>query len=548
MRRLIFALWIFAVLALAPAALAADFYVDPQNGSMSNDGSQAKPWKTLAEVVAANLIESQKWDSLPYAAGANLVPKNAGAPVKAGDTIWLMNGYHGDVDITGYYNASNITIAAASGQTPKLSHLLIRASKNWKVVGLSLSPDYAPSYDPQTMIDLDSHGYQGPVSDITVEGCTLTSKADVSAWTMSDWDTLSANGISADGDNITIRNNHLKYVNFGISVGAQNSLIEHNVVDSFAGDGLRGLGDNTVFQYNTVKNCYDVNANHDDGFQSWSVGSGGVGTGEVKGIVLRGNTIINYEDPNQPFRGTLQGIGCFDGMFVDWVVENNVIITDHWHGITLLGAKNVRVVNNTVLDPNSDKPGPPWISIDKHKDGTPPEGCLVRNNLTTDLNLAASGVTEDHNILIKDASQLFVNAAAYDLHLLDNSPAIDQGSPDQAPATDIEGVPRPQGAGIDVGAYEWHDGSVVIDGGAGSAGAGTGGGATDGGVAGSSGSSAGGNGGNGGASGSGNGGAQATDSGDDSGCGCRVAPRPAGLGALMALLGAALLTARRRRR
>ena len=60
--------------------------------------------------------------------------------------------------------------------------------------------------------------------------------------------------------------------------------------------------------------------------------------GEVVGLVLRGNTIINYEDPDQPHRGTLQGIGCFDGMFVDWIIENNVIIVDHYHGITLSGA------------------------------------------------------------------------------------------------------------------------------------------------------------------------------------------------------------------
>ena len=115
-----------------------------------------------------------------------------------------------------------------------------------------------------------------------------------------------------------------------------------------------------MFQYNVVKNCYDVNANHDDGFQSWSRGPQGVGTGEVVGMVLRGNTIINYEDLDQPHRGTLQGIGCFDGMFVDWIVENNVIITDHWHGITLSGATDSRVVNNTVVDLNETSPGPPW--------------------------------------------------------------------------------------------------------------------------------------------------------------------------------------------
>ncbi len=544
-------------LSAAPAA-ATDFYVDPVNGSMSGDGSQAKPWKTLEAVVAANLIESQKWKTLPYASGDTLVPKNQGAPVKAGDTIYLLGGYHGAVTLQGYYNASPITIAAAPGQKPELSKVLVQAGKNWKITGLYVSPEYAPTYSPATMFTIQSHNYQGPVSDVVVDGCYLQSKADVSAWTASDWDQLSANGLSVGGTKITIRNNHLKNVNFGISVSATDSLIEHNVVDSFAGDGMRGLGDNSVFQYNLVKNCYKVNANHDDGFQSWSTGPNGVGTGQVTGIVLRGNTIINYEDPNQPFRGTLQGIGCFDGMYVDWVVENNVIITDHWHGITFLGAKNVHVINNTVIDPNTTKPGPPWIDIGNHKDGTPPSGCIVRNNLVTDLNNASSGVTADHNIVIKnftDYGKFFVDAAGYDLHLLQSSSAVDQGSPDLAPSIDIEGIPRPQGAAVDVGAYEWHDPSVTPpDGGPGGGGVpGTGGSAgnaaTDGGANGGTGNASGGTGNASGSPDSGAAGASsnAASSGSTGGCGCHAAGSDhPGPGWLTLLFVAGLATRRRR--
>ena len=153
-------------------------------------------------------------------------------------------------------------------------------------------------------------------------------------------------------------------MNFGISVTGASNVVERNVIENFSGDGLRGLGDYGVFEFNTVKNCYDVNANHDDGFQSWSVGPGGVGTGVVRGIVLRGNRILNYEDPNQPHRGTLQGIGCFDGFFEDWIIENNEILTDHWHGITLSGARNCRIVNNTVVDLNTTSPGP---AVDSHR-------------------------------------------------------------------------------------------------------------------------------------------------------------------------------------
>ena len=52
---------------------------------------------------------------------------------------------------------------------------------------------------------------------------------------------------------------------------------------------------------------------------------------------------------------------------------------------------------------------------------------------------------------------LFVNAARDDLSLRPTSPCIDAGMADGAPSADIRGVPRPQGAGVDMGAYEFED-------------------------------------------------------------------------------------------
>ena len=177
-------------------------------------------------------------------------------------------------------------------------------------------------------------------------------------------------------------------------------------------------------------------------------------------VCVKSNTIINYEDPNQPFRGTLQGIGCFDGLFEDWVVENNVIYTDHWHGISLYGARNCRIVNNTVLDPNDEDPGPPWIMINDHKDGTPAENCVVANNLSTSF----SGVDDPEsmgNIVIDTPLSFFVNPDGFDFHLLPQSAAVDAGIDAVAPALDKDQVVRPQGDAVDVGAYEWHDASVL---------------------------------------------------------------------------------------
>ncbi len=450
-----------AGLLTSTVARAEVFYLDPEAGDMSGDGSASAPWSTLQEVWEAGLIETRTWDELPYEEGRTLVPKNAGAPVQPGDTLILRSGYHGVVEITGAYNADVITVQADTGATPRLGRLQVRSASGWTFQGLSISAEHAPTYETGTLVAVENHNWSGPVSDVVVEDCEIYSMDDVSGWSLQDWNDLPSNGISVSGTEVTIRNNLVRNINFGISVSGDHVVVEYNTVDSFAGDGLRGLGDYDVFQYNTVKNCYDVNENHDDGFQSWSRGADGtVGTGEVVGMVLRGNTILNYEDPNQPFRGTLQGIGCFDGFFTDWVVEDNVIITDHWHGITLLGARNSRIVNNTVIDLNRQDPGPPWIRIGDHKDGTHSSGCVIRNNLTTDLS-AGEGVTEDHNIIVTmDASdQHFVDPVHHDLHLLPTSEAVDTGSADLAPDRDRDEVHRPQGDAVDVGAYEYYEGT-----------------------------------------------------------------------------------------
>lgn len=393
---------------LAQGAVANEFFVDPQHGDANNDGSAEKPWMSLQDVIDKGLVESQQWATLPYRPGTRLVPKNTGAAVQAGDTIFLRSGYHGTLDIQGYYNTDFITIAAEENHTPEFARVRIRSSARWKLLGLHVSPEFGEKFEAGTLIDLDSHNFRGPVRDIVVEDCRGHSVRDSSAWSVQDWNKRACNGIDVDGRNMTVRNCIFRNVNFGISVSAGRSLVEGNTVENFTGDGLRGLGSYTTFQYNTVKNCYDVNGNHDDGFQSWSQGDDGrVGRGEVRGIVLRGNTIINFEDPNQPHRGALQGIGCFDGMFVDWVVENNVIVVDHFHGITLLGAKNCRIINNTVVDCRAGRPGPPSIRIGKHKKGTPPVGCIIRNNLAPSVH-KETGVVLDHNLIIKDAGLFFV--------------------------------------------------------------------------------------------------------------------------------------------
>lgn len=453
-----YSLLLLLLLCLAPPVGAADFYIDPINGSDSGNGSPTNPWRTLQAVIEANLIETRKWESLPYQPGLNLITINPGAPVKAGDTLWLRTGYHGVVTIQSAYNLLPITIAAQPGHVPRLRSLLVQAAQNWVLRGLSISPSHAPPLTPPiTVLNVRNHGWFGPAWDIRVEGCDVFTVNDASSWTASDWVNLASSGASVGADRVTVYGNRVRNVRFGISVSGDDARIQRNLVDGFSADGLRGLGDYGLFEYNRVQNNYvggAADGNHDDGFQSWSVGPGGVGTGEVRGVTLRGNVFVNHVDPSHPLRSSMQAIGCFDGFFVDWVVENNVVITDHWHGISFLGMRDSRIVNNTVIDINQATPGPPWIMVAPHKDARPSENVVVRNNLATDFSLQGINVVADHNLEFTNAAVLFL-APPYNLRLLPGTAAVDTGSLDLAPPRDIEGVRRPRGAGVDLGAHEY---------------------------------------------------------------------------------------------
>ena len=108
--------------------------------------------------------------------------------------------------------------------------------------------------------------------------------------------------------------------------------------------GLTGIGGGTV------PGAPSIAGSACDGIAGGAADPGGVGTGEVRGVVLRGNVFINHVNPAHPLRSSMQAIGCFDGWFVNWVVENNVVVTDHWHGISFYGMCDSRIVNNTVID------------------------------------------------------------------------------------------------------------------------------------------------------------------------------------------------------
>lgn len=438
---------VFTIFIISKTIFAAEYYCDPVNGSISNDGSKNSPWSTLEAVFIANKT------------------------FQAGDIIYLLEGYHGNPNIIGN-NTDYITIINYQNSKPKLSRItfgVANSTSKWILDGIIIGAEFHTSYHKNTLL------YTGVSSSfIKVKNCEIYTKEDISSWALLDWNSNVSNGVIFNGSNCSIENSTVKNIRTGIQFEGDNCTASNNKILNFAGDGMRGLANNGVFEYNLVQDNYVIDSNHDDGFQSWT-NDGGVGKGTLKNIILRGNTFINYTDATRDFLGPMQGVFGTDGMFEDFIIENNIVITDHWHGISLYGATNCTIINNTVIDtyfgvtyPSATNPlGPSWIRVSNHKNGTQSTGNVIRNNITNQIVLDTGVGVEDHNLTLTgnssaDYDNNFVDWKNFNTRLIQNSQAIDIGSNSLAPNIDADKNQRPAGNSFDVGAFEY--GSLITEG------------------------------------------------------------------------------------
>ena len=409
------------------------YYCDPINGDNSNPGDSLNPWGSLESVFAA----FKKF--------------------KPGDVIFCRDGFHGNVSVFGEHIGGFVTIAAQSGHHPTLQKILING-KRWVISGLDISPENAGITSKEDYVVL------GRSADkVWLENCKIYGIDDATIWTTNeDWYANAGDGIEHLGKECVVRNNYIKNTNFSITIQEADNRFEYNTIDRFGGDAIRGLADDLTIAYNVIKNAVvddysDVGGNHDDAFQSWTFGA------PKKNIKIQGNQVFNYTDPTIPLLSSImQGIVCFDGFTEDWVVENNLVVNDHPHGIALYGTKNCKVVNNTIVrNPYRlfDFGSEPWIDIHSHKDGRRSTGNLVRNNIMPTFVFSRDPGTADYNAIGIDPKEIFVDYENWDFHLQANTAVVDAGIKEDAPTIDNEGQIRELGNidnenSIDLGCFE----------------------------------------------------------------------------------------------
>ncbi|MGV6860256.1 MAG: choice-of-anchor Q domain-containing protein [Putridiphycobacter sp.] len=422
---------------------ATNYYSDPSTGNMANSGGSSDPWGSLEDIF------------------------NSGQTFTAGDIIFLRDGNHGFPKINGV-NLGDVEIKPENGHAPLLDRVYIGNSgptSHWILNGLTIQSINVSPF-PISLVTLY------PTTEyITIENCTIQSTDNTINYSRDDWRNKSNHGIRSQGNNHTIQNNVINNVAVGLSIESENTFIYNNDIQYFTIDGIRGLASYCTYQKNRIKDnivVFTYSENHYDGFQSYTCCP--VGTDTISNVILKQNLIINSTDSTRLWQGPMQGLVGFDGFFKNWTIENNIIITDHWHGITLLGAINCKIINNTVVDPydvsiidpydslSTNNHGPTWIKIAAHKNGSASFNNIILNNLTAVLQNDSNIGTVDYNIILGNSNnyyQFFENYEQMNYHLLPTAIAIDSGTANYAPTVDFEDHNRPFGNRVDIGAYEF---------------------------------------------------------------------------------------------
>jgi parallel beta-helix repeat protein len=426
----------------AEATSALTYYVAP-DGNDSAPGTQSLPWRSIQKGASS---------------------------VGPGSTVIVLPG--------DYPERVQVTRSGASG-----APITFRAQGAVTMRGFTVDADYVAlvgfdiSNTPNDWDDGWGIFLQGSYCLIEDNYVHYATRGGISIW--------ASPGNYANTSHCVVRNNRLyRNAMAGIALYGRDNLVEGNEIwgtiqyhpkwinppDYVDADGMRFFGSGHTIRGNyihdiSLQDPENVNP-HIDCFQTWSDASSEAG----HDIVFEQNRCVN---PNQgmyafmlkdahnltirnniiqAFGGVNTGAGANDHL----TIVNNVFASDFsfsgGSGIGLGDCPHSTVENNIFYD----IPGRA-ISVDSasaqglaigynsayHSDGTTPAGSPYANDLW-------------------NVDPLFVDPAAADFHLRPGSPLIDAGDNLGSVTNDFDDIPRPQGAGYDIGAFEYLTASSPI--------------------------------------------------------------------------------------
>ncbi|MBX3028243.1 right-handed parallel beta-helix repeat-containing protein [bacterium] len=420
------ALSVFLCLLTAGAARAATYYV-ATTGNDANPGSQAAPWRTLQKagnVAAAGdtvhvlpgtyagfrpLRSGSAQAPIRFLAQAGVVVNTPGSGNSNGDDIWIRNVDHIVIDGFECTAAPRAGIAVQGEPDANATGVVIRNCHCHHNGRWGIFTGFARDLlleDNETSYSAIEHGIY----------------------------------VSNSGDRPTVRRNHAHHNNAsGIQLNADPAQMGSNPADP-QGDGII---ENALIEANLI---------HDNG----AAGGAAINLASVRGALIRNNLLYGN-------RAT--GIAGWDD----------------GEGSNRYGCRDNVIVGNTIVQPSGSR-----FAIGLLNGST---GNSIRDNILLHLGTRGSvsadpssqvGLVSDYNVVvdrfsnddvfytlaqwrgfgfdahsfIASAAALFVDAANDDYHLSATSPARDAGIAHPDLPLDRDGVARPQGAAVDIGAYE----------------------------------------------------------------------------------------------
>lgn len=373
----------------------------------------------------------------------------------AGDIITLEPGYHRAITIQDFRPEGDIIIRGIAGYTVADS-INITSSTNIVVEHMTVYPRNGAKKPTDSVV-----GIYGASRNIVLRELEIQSRRDASSytdWSIEDWKRSQVNGIMVrSGSRIEILNNRITGVYHGINTYGEHVLIRSNTIAGHSGDGMRVLGNDTEVRNNTVQDCVIIDGNHPDKIQMWSRGPDGKpGGGILRNIIISGNEFYEWRSPQRSKLpcGT-QGVNIFDGRIDGFQITNNVLAVSAYHGISLSGASNGVVANNTVVQPTGQRLNYPWIRMDWGKKGEESHDIVVANNVVGKVVLRGRALTSTKNVEYSGPLD-FMSVADQDFRPARRAAhrLADAADPAYAPSVDVRGVPRDGDAGPDIGAFE----------------------------------------------------------------------------------------------
>ena len=456
-RILIRAIFAAALALPASTASAGTFYVDARKGYDANAGSLDAPWKTIQK--AADSL--QPGDIVLVAAG------------KYPERVHITHSGAPDRPIT--YQAEGETVMEGFSVTANYI----------RVVGFEITSHvrlYRESYG------IYVHGQHNEIlnnyiHDIYHDGIMLSGEGDPNS--------------PLTSFNLVKGNRICRASSSGITVEGRQSLIEANdishiiqyppggpVFDGADADGLRPFGTGHILRNNRV---HDIRGSelgnldpHIDCIETWGPASHILFEQNVCDaddgdfMVVQGAQIENSSGPvsqvtfrNNIFMNVRVGIHVEEADHTNiravHIVNNTFHRITH-HGVLLEGLPHVAVENNAFYDVGSHQDSYLGLSAGSvvsnrgsYLNSGSKEGLVVGYNSQSMSDGRAPGshgsqAPYPHDLCMADPR--FVNAAAKDFRLQPNSPLVDAGVTLEDVPTDFVRVPRPQGSGYDIGAYE----------------------------------------------------------------------------------------------